>query len=731
MPQEPSRTRLFVNHNGKEIGPLEFREVMTRLRAGELELNDLCREESAREFAPLRLILPKIGPPLPPSASRPQSSSSAVTSKPSSSAGSTTPAKREVPKTVEERVTPADQTRIERVDEASSRSPEAQAPSSEAKEQHDETFSDSLGDKVIIKIPTSATQSAQPPRKSAFAIWGWAAAGVLGFILLAVILTSSPKSTPRTTPSTPNPPLVSGTPRPGSSPMISLAPLPQRAISVATHPESADKERPFENSLGMRFAPIPETGVLLSIWDTKVQDYQVFTSETGRTLPQPGFPQDHMDPVVNVTWDDAKAFCDWLTEREHRGRRLPANQRYRLPTNMEWNCAVGLDCQTDPRRYPWGDAWPPPKNSGNYAPQLGVDSYEYTSPVGNFAPNKHGFYDLSGNVLQWCDDWADAAKISHVQRGSSWGSADQATIRLDARSSGVPTERSSIVGFRCVITAGTRNGRTWQTWIGEFVKNFVADHQLQDVDANLAYYGNLVNYFDSSEKDQSYIRSDIEKNNQRWPIRHESIEGGNIGLGEKLADKEYIARFKLNYNKENSSQKVSTNGQYDMSLDIMTFDGVPKIVGIKATVLRQDGKAAQTQEDAEVRQVFEKWFTYSNAGTPEEEASLYSDPVDYLEFGNLTRAQLLEELKKDRERWPWQKYATFGKAPIIEKMSDSEWRVNFEINFDARNPSQLKGVTGTAHLTWIVQRRAGGGVEITSSKEQVINRMYHDVKRNR
>jgi TonB family protein len=338
----------------------------------------------------------------------------------------------------------------------------------------------------------------------------------------------------------------------------------------------------------MRFAPIPETSVLFSIWDTRFQDYQVFVAETSRPKVRTSFSQEATHPVVNISWDDAKAFCDWITAREHRARTLAANQQYRLPTNMEWDCAVGLNCDIDMHEFPWGDRWPPPKGSGNYAPQLGVDSYEHTSPVGIYAPNRYGIYDLGGNVLTWCDDWADASKLAHLQRGSSWDSLLPGSIKVDGHSSGVPRETSPVVGFRCVLTSLTRNGRTWQTWMGEFVKHFVEDNQLHDVDANLAYYGNLVNYFDNGEKDQTYIRSDIEKYNERWPTRHDEIVGGNVGLQERVSDTEYIAEYKLNYYAESIPRGAWSKGQFELTLDVMTFDGVPKIVGIKEKVLHQE-----------------------------------------------------------------------------------------------------------------------------------------------
>jgi tetratricopeptide (TPR) repeat protein len=133
--------------------------------------------------------------------------------------------------------------------------------------------------------------------------------------------------------------------------------------------------------------------------------------------------------------------------------------------------------------------------------------------------------------------------------------------------------------------------------------------------------------------------------------------------------------------------------------------------------------------DKDVWRLFEKWMIVNTGADPAQEALLYADPVDYLGFGVLSREQLLQELQEDLQKWPKQ-FNRVSKGPLIEKVNDSEWRVKFEINFDARNPAEVKRVTGLANLTWTVRKRNSGGVEIADSKEEVTSRTFHDIKRS-
>ena len=165
-----------------------------------------------------------------------------------------------------------------------------------------------------------------------------------------------------------------------------------------------------------------------------------------------------------VSWDDAQAFCAWLTKKERGEGKITADQRYRLPTDAEWSVAVGLEGEAGgtPKDknmkikgvFPWGTQWPPPKGAGNYSSGLGVDDYNNTSPVGSFKPNKYGLSDMGGNVWQWCEDWYHGGQTSRVLRGAAWVDINPDFLLSSCRGGYDPGGRIIIIGFRCVLVGG-------------------------------------------------------------------------------------------------------------------------------------------------------------------------------------------------------------------------------------------------------------------------------------
>ena len=230
---------------------------------------------------------------------------------------------------------------------------------------------------------------------------------------------------------------------------------------------------PWENSLGMRFVPVGD--VLVGTWPVRMRDYQAFCEASGRARLPVDFPQDEMHPVVRVNQEDGRAFCAWLTERELKSDSLGEGQVYRLPTDVEWSAAAGVQSEIGAtpeerdgrvRDFPWGKSWPPPPGSGNFAdtsvkrpPVIAgySDGFPFTSPVGSFPASKSGLFDMSGNVWQWVEDsyhGGGQRKDWGVLRGGSWGTSKQEELRLGYRDVVDRAERDVTFGFRCVLAPG-------------------------------------------------------------------------------------------------------------------------------------------------------------------------------------------------------------------------------------------------------------------------------------
>jgi formylglycine-generating enzyme required for sulfatase activity len=195
------------------------------------------------------------------------------------------------------------------------------------------------------------------------------------------------------------------------------------------------------------------------------------------------------NPVANITWAEAAAYCNYLSAREgltpvyeerfgELEAILPFPDGYRLPTEAEWAWALRYGGRPEADPYPWGKNWPPRENAGNYAGRSAADlvptilpgyddGFAATAPVGSFPANPLGLYDAGGNVAEWVYDYYTVptpgltepvrdptgpdAGSSHVIRGSSWRHAGMTELRLSYRDYG--NEARSDVGFRIV-----RNG---------------------------------------------------------------------------------------------------------------------------------------------------------------------------------------------------------------------------------------------------------------------------------
>ena len=256
--------------------------------------------------------------------------------------------------------------------------------------------------------------------------------------------------------------------------------------SAAT-PAAATKDKPFVNSLGMEFVPVPGAQVLFCRWETRVKDYAEYAGvnkvdDSWKKQERGGVPagREPEHPVCGVNWDDANAFCKWLSEKEAAEGKLPKGMKYRLPTDEDWSRAVGLakeEGATPKERsvknnvdFPWGTGFPPPKAKvGNYGDSAWkeafpnetsipgyTDGYATTSPVGSFPPNKHGIFDLGGNVWEWCEESIEPGRNERVVRGASWHYNDRDRHLSSWREPYPQHVRGFNTGFRCVLGASAR-----------------------------------------------------------------------------------------------------------------------------------------------------------------------------------------------------------------------------------------------------------------------------------
>ena len=133
-----------------------------------------------------------------------------------------------------------------------------------------------------------------------------------------------------------------------------------------------------------------------------------------------------------------------------------------------------------------------------------------------------------------------------------------------------------------------RTNRAWQMWIDEFVHNFIASNETNDLDLSVSFYAPNVELFEEGKKSTEAIRGDVESYNARWPSRRATIRG-DVRLSEKTPNHNYTASFEHDYYVENASRGEWINGAVAVDLQItIDGDGIPRIVSMKQKTLRKD-----------------------------------------------------------------------------------------------------------------------------------------------
>ena len=197
----------------------------------------------------------------------------------------------------------------------------------------------------------------------------------------------------------------------------------------------------------------------------------------------PGWKVEPDHPVGYVSWNDAVAFCDWLSRKEGKKYRLPTEAEWeyasRAGTSSRYHCGndpeelIGFANAADADRAAEIPGKPVDvfdkfgKKTGERIPYpflSGHDGYAWTAPVGRFRPNSFGLYDMHGNSWEWCSDWfgedyyrkspaedpqGPPTGTSRVSRGGAFDNTPF-TLRCARRDGGTPDSRDCHDGFRVV-----------------------------------------------------------------------------------------------------------------------------------------------------------------------------------------------------------------------------------------------------------------------------------------
>ena len=323
---------------------------------------------------------------------------------------------------------------------------------------------------------------------------------------------------------------LDGTVRQGDTPVPSVdlaaekALAPAKAIALTPQTKQGlESEASLTNSIGMRFALVPAGEFLMGspdgdgeagehpqhrvritrpfymgIHEVTRGQFRRFGDETGYLTEaekdanggegwnekrqdldhgpifnwqNPGFEQSEAHPVVNVSWNDAVAFAQWLSQKE--------GTTYRLPTEAEWEYACRAGTTT---KYSTGDDPGGLALAGNIRDATAVakyrflgsgiaafDGFVFTAPTGAFQPNRFGLFDMHGNVWEWCHDGYSAdyykqpptndppgpeGALDRVLRGGGWRAFPARARAAFRERTAPPGSRNNDVGFRLVRVHG-------------------------------------------------------------------------------------------------------------------------------------------------------------------------------------------------------------------------------------------------------------------------------------
>jgi formylglycine-generating enzyme required for sulfatase activity len=245
---------------------------------------------------------------------------------------------------------------------------------------------------------------------------------------------------------------------------VLMVPLPAGRFQMGSPPDEPGRDA----AEGPRHAVVIGQAFAISEYDVTRADYASFVAATGYAVEKPrcdwrdprsqgaSIRQGPDEPVVCVSWADARAYAAWLSRR--------TGKPYRLPSEAEWEYAARAGSTT---ARPWGPELT--RDHANYGAEAccapaaaGTDKWRFTSPVGAFPANRFGLYDMIGNVWQWVEDcghdrydgapadgsaWVVGDCRTRMVRGGAWFQAPDSE-RSAARAADDPGFRIADIGFR-------------------------------------------------------------------------------------------------------------------------------------------------------------------------------------------------------------------------------------------------------------------------------------------
>jgi formylglycine-generating enzyme required for sulfatase activity len=220
---------------------------------------------------------------------------------------------------------------------------------------------------------------------------------------------------------------------------------------IGRFPVTQDDYARFVRATGYQAPAVREPPLIAS------ENDELFRELAARYTWRDGAPPDGhgTHPVVLVKYEDAAAYCRWLTEA--------IGQVVRLPTEAEWEKSArgGIPGY----RYPWGNEIDPSR--GNFLPDPTSKRKRGTRSTGTYPPNAYGLYDMAGNVWEWVSDWygrdyyaggeavdpkGPGSGTLRIVRGGAWVNDDVTMLRCAYRHKVPPDTYAYSIGFRIVCS---------------------------------------------------------------------------------------------------------------------------------------------------------------------------------------------------------------------------------------------------------------------------------------